>query len=36
LQGETGCTIHRGWHKYNGLSFSVDEVMELLRQEVGR
>jgi 2-oxoglutarate ferredoxin oxidoreductase subunit alpha len=36
LRGETGCTIHREWHKYNGLAFSVDEVMVLLGQEVGR
>ena len=36
LRGETGCTIHREWHKYNGLAFSVDEVMALLGQEVGR
>ena len=32
LRGETGCAIHREWHKYNGLAFSVDEVMVLLGQ----
>jgi 2-oxoglutarate ferredoxin oxidoreductase subunit alpha len=36
LRGEAGCAIHREWHKYNGLPFSVDEVMALLGQEVGR
>jgi 2-oxoglutarate/2-oxoacid ferredoxin oxidoreductase subunit alpha len=34
LRAEGGCTIHSEWHKYNGLAFSVDEVVELLRQEV--
>ncbi|HCE67642.1 MAG TPA: 2-oxoacid:acceptor oxidoreductase subunit alpha [Geobacter sp.] len=34
LKAETGCTVSREWHKYNGLAFSVDEVVELLRQEV--
>jgi 2-oxoglutarate ferredoxin oxidoreductase subunit alpha len=34
LKGETGCEVFREWHKYNGLAFSVDEVLELLRQEV--
>jgi 2-oxoglutarate ferredoxin oxidoreductase subunit alpha len=34
LRAESGCTIHREWHKYNGLAFSVAEVVELLRQEV--
>lgn len=33
LRAETGCAIAKEWHKYNGLSFSVDEVLELLRQE---
>lgn len=36
LRAESGCTIAREWHKYNGLAFSVDEVVELLRQEVER
>lgn len=34
LRAETGCAISREWHKYNGLAFTVDEVIELLRQEV--
>ena len=34
LRAESGCTIHREWHKYNGLAFSVAEVVALLRQEV--
>jgi 2-oxoglutarate ferredoxin oxidoreductase subunit alpha len=34
LRAETGCTFFREWHKYNGLSFTVDEVLQLLRQEV--
>ncbi len=34
LRGEVGCTIYREWHKYNGLTFTVDEVTQLLRQEV--
>lgn len=36
LRAESGCTVHSEWHKYNGLAFSVDEVVELLRQEVER
>jgi 2-oxoglutarate ferredoxin oxidoreductase subunit alpha len=35
LRVETGCVISREWHKYNGLAFTVDEVVALLRQEVG-
>jgi 2-oxoglutarate ferredoxin oxidoreductase subunit alpha len=34
LRAEVGCTIHREWHKYNGLTFTVDEVAQLLSQEV--
>jgi 2-oxoglutarate ferredoxin oxidoreductase subunit alpha len=34
LRAEVGCTIHREWHKYNGLTFTVDEVAQLLCQEV--
>jgi 2-oxoglutarate ferredoxin oxidoreductase subunit alpha len=34
LRAETGCEISREWHKYNGISFTVDEVIDLLRQEV--
>jgi 2-oxoglutarate ferredoxin oxidoreductase subunit alpha len=34
LRAETGCTVFREWHKYNGLAFTVDELLELLRQEV--
>lgn len=34
LRAETGCKVAREWHKYNGLTFTVDEVVELLRQEV--
>ena len=36
LRAESGCTIAKEWHKYNGLAFSVDEVVELLQQEVER
>ena len=36
LRAESGCTVHTEWHKYNGLAFSVDEVVELLRQEVAK
>jgi 2-oxoglutarate ferredoxin oxidoreductase subunit alpha len=34
LRAESGCTIAGEWHKYNGLPFSVAEVVALLRQEV--
>lgn len=34
LRAETGCTVFREWHKYNGLTFTVDEVAALLHQEV--
>lgn len=34
LRAESGCTIAREWHKYNGLAYSVDEVVELIGQEV--
>jgi 2-oxoglutarate ferredoxin oxidoreductase subunit alpha len=34
LRAESGCTVHSEWHKYNGLAYSVDEVVELIRQEV--
>ena len=34
LRAETGCTISREWHKYNGLAFTVDEVVGLLSREV--
>lgn len=34
LRAETGCVISKEWHKYNGLTFTVDEVVEQLRQEV--
>jgi 2-oxoglutarate ferredoxin oxidoreductase subunit alpha len=34
LRAEASCTIYREWHKYNGLTFTVDEVAELLRLEV--
>jgi 2-oxoglutarate ferredoxin oxidoreductase subunit alpha len=34
LRAECGCAIAREWHKYNGLAFSVAEVVELLQQEV--
>ena len=36
LRAESGCTIAKEWHKYHGLAFSVDEVVELLQQEVER
>lgn len=35
LRAETGCVISREWHKYNGLAFTMDEIVELLRKEVG-
>lgn len=34
LRAECGCPIAWEWHKYNGLAFSVDEVVDLLRPEV--
>lgn len=34
LRAESACTIAREWHKYNGLAFTVDEVVLLLQQEV--
>ena len=34
LRAETGCTLFREWHKYNGLAFTVDDVLLRLRQEV--
>ncbi|MDO9081288.1 MAG: 2-oxoacid:acceptor oxidoreductase subunit alpha, partial [Desulfuromonadales bacterium] len=34
LRAESGCTIAKEWHKYNGLPFSVAEVVALLQQEV--
>jgi 2-oxoglutarate ferredoxin oxidoreductase subunit alpha len=34
LRAEGACSNVREWHKYNGLAFSVAEVVELLRQEV--
>jgi 2-oxoglutarate ferredoxin oxidoreductase subunit alpha len=34
LRSESACTIHREWHKYNGLPFTVDEVVRLLQAEV--
>jgi len=34
LRAEVGCTIYREWHKYNGLTFTTDEVSQLLDQEV--
>ena len=34
LRAESGCTITKEWHKYNGLAYSVAEVVELLSQEV--
>ena len=36
LRAESGCSVHTEWHKYNGLAFSVDEVVALLRQEVAK
>nr|WP_320009730.1 2-oxoacid:acceptor oxidoreductase subunit alpha [uncultured Desulfobulbus sp.] len=33
LRAETGCTIAEQWLKYNGLAFSVDEIIEKLRKE---
>ncbi|MDD2466717.1 MAG: 2-oxoacid:acceptor oxidoreductase subunit alpha [Desulfobulbus sp.] len=36
LRAETGCTIADQWLKYNGLAFSVDEVIDLLQKEVNR
>jgi len=36
LRAETGCTIADLWLKYNGLAFSVDEVIDLLQKEVNR
>lgn len=34
LRAESACTIAKEWHKYNGLAFSVAEVVGLLQQEV--
>lgn len=34
LRAEVGCTIYREWHNYNGLTFTTDEVSQLLDQEV--
>lgn len=34
LRAEVGCTIYREWHNYNGLTFTTDEVSQLLEQEV--
>ena len=34
LRAETGCVIADQWLKYNGLAFSVDELIELLEKEV--
>ena len=34
LRAENACKVDKEWHKYNGLAFSVAEVVELLRQEV--
>jgi 2-oxoglutarate ferredoxin oxidoreductase subunit alpha len=36
LRAETGCAIADQWLKYNGLAFSVDEVIDLLQKEVSR
>jgi 2-oxoglutarate ferredoxin oxidoreductase subunit alpha len=32
LRAETGCSITQQWNKYNGLSFTVDEVVALLQE----
>jgi 2-oxoglutarate ferredoxin oxidoreductase subunit alpha len=32
LRAESGCTITQEWHKYNGLPFSVVEVVALLQE----
>jgi len=34
LRAETGCNMIRQWNKYNGLPFTVDELVALLQQEV--
>ena len=34
LRAETGCVIAAEWLKYNGLAFSVEEIVALLRKEV--
>ena len=34
LRAETGCAIAAEWLKYNGLTFSVEEIVALLRKEV--
>jgi len=36
LRAETGCTVAAQWHKYNGLAFSVEELIALLREEEKR
>ena len=33
LRAETGCAIAAQWLKYNGLPFSVEEIVALLREE---
>jgi len=35
LRAETGCTIDDQWLKYNGLAFSVEEIIASLRKEGG-
>lgn len=34
LRAEVGCSIYKEWHKYNGLTFTADEVTLLLSQEL--
>jgi 2-oxoglutarate ferredoxin oxidoreductase subunit alpha len=35
LRAEVGCSIDKEWHKYNGLTFTADEVTLLLSKELG-
>jgi 2-oxoglutarate ferredoxin oxidoreductase subunit alpha len=36
LRAETGCVVAAEWRKYNGLAFSVEEIVALLREEEQR
>ncbi len=36
LRAETGCVIADQWLKYNGLAFSVDEIIDRLQKEVNK
>ncbi|MDD2467895.1 MAG: 2-oxoacid:acceptor oxidoreductase subunit alpha [Desulfobulbus sp.] len=36
LRAETGCVVADQWLKYNGLAFSVDEIIDRLQKEVNK